>query len=201
MSIKLKKILTGIIGISIVLVLTAVMFLSGIRGEFAGYLNERYPDLSFEVGFAKIDPIYGKYYALVTCLDDGTSFPIAKSFNSKKIHDDYPQYKSRNQYNSKIQGVFSGSGIESSIKSVTGGGKKPFEAGAAYEQINIHIADDAEHLAVVKEVLSLLAKNDIAAERVIFTYEKDKHVYELWASPEEHSLTEDELKAKVRNIK
>jgi len=201
MSIKLKKILTGIIGISIVLVLTAVMFLSGIREEFAGYLNERYPDLSFEVGFAQIDPIYGKYYTLVTCLDDGTSFPIAKSFNTKEIHDDYLQYKSRNQYNSKIQAVFSGSSIEEHLRKVTGSGKEAFETGTAYEQINIHITDDAEHLAVVKEALSLLAKNGISAERVIFTYEKDKHVYELWVSPEEHNLTEEELKEKVRYIK
>lgn len=180
---------------------SAFMFLSGIKGEFAGYLNKRYPDLSFEVGFTKIDPIYGKYYALVTCMDDGTKFPIVKDFNTKEIYDDYIKNKSRDQYNSKIQDVFSGSGIESSIRSVTGGGKKPFEAGAGYEQINIHISDDAEHLAVIKEVLSLLAKNGIAAERVIFTYEKDKHVYELWVSSEEHSLTEEELKKRVRNIK
>ncbi|NLK36365.1 MAG: hypothetical protein GX301_13180 [Gracilibacteraceae bacterium] len=193
--------LISIIGILIVLVFSAIMFLSGIKGEFVGYLSERYPDLSFEVGFTKIDPIYEKYYALATCLDDGTSFPIVKSFNSKEIYDDYLQYKSRNQYNSKIQEVFSGSGIESSIRSVTGGGKKPFETGAAYEQINIHLTNDGEHLAVVKEALALLAKNDIAAEKVIFTYEKDKHVYELWVSSEEYALTEEELKEKVRNIK
>lgn len=183
------------------MVFSAVIFFSGIKGEFAGYLNERYPDLSFEVGFTKIDPIYGKYYALVTCLDDGTSFPIVKGFNTKEIYDDYIQYKSRDQYNSAIQEVFFGSGIESSIRSVTGGGKKPFEADAEYEQINIHIIDDAEHLAVVKEVLSLLAKNDIAADKVIFTYEKDKHVCELWVFSEEYALTEEELKKRVRNIK
>ena len=201
MSIKAKKILISITGISIVLALAAAMFLSGIKGEFISYLDERYPDLSFEIGAVKIDLIYGKYYAKVDCLDDGTSFPIMKSFNTKEIYDDYLQDKSRDQYNSTIQDVFSGSRIEDYLKSVTGGGKEPFEAGAAYTQINIHLSDDAEHLAVVKKALSILAENDVVAEKVIFTYEKDKHVYELWVSSEEYDLTEEELKEKVRSIK
>lgn len=201
MSMRTKRILAGIFGISIGLVLSTVMLLSSIKGEFTGYLDERYPDLSFEVGFAKIDPIYGKYYALVTCLDDGTSFPIMKSFNTKEIFDDYIQYKSHDQYNSTIQDTFSGSDIENSIRSITGGGKIPFETGAVYEQINIHITDDAEHMAVAKKALALLAEKGIAADRVIFTYEKDKHVYELLVSSEEYALTEEELKEKVRYIK
>ncbi|MEA4847750.1 MAG: hypothetical protein VB106_11015 [Clostridiaceae bacterium] len=201
MNIKAKKVLISIIGILIVLVLAAAMLLSGIKGEFISYLDERYPNLSFEIGAVKIDLIYGKYYAKVECMDDGTLFPIMKSFNTKEIYDDYLQYKSRDQYNSTIQDVFSGSDIEGFIRRVTGGGEKTFEAGAAYTQINIHLSDDAEHATVIKKALAILAENGIAAERVIFTYEKDKHVYELWVSSEEYDLTEEELKEKIMRIK
>ncbi len=201
MSKKVKILLTSIIGILLVLVLTSFIFLMGIRGEFTKYLEENYSNLSFKIGFTKINLIYSKFYANVTCLNDGTLFPISKSFKTKDIHENYPQYKSRIQYNSKIKGIFDGSDIESYIKSVTGGGKIPFENNSVYTQINIYLTDDAEHIPVVKKVLYILKESNISAERIILIYEKDKHVYEIRLSSDDYALTEDEIEAKVKKIK
>lgn len=196
-----KAYLVGAMGILLLSILAALIFLMGIRGEFVEHLVEKYPEQSFAVGFTKIDPIYGRFYAKGTCLDDDTSFPISKSFNTTEIFDDYLQYKSRNQYNAKIQKVFTGSDIESYLKSVTGGGKTLFENGGAYEQINIHLSDGVEHISVSKKVLNILKENNIAAESVIITWEEDKHVYELRLSPDDSLLPEKEIEAKVQKIK
>ncbi|MDD4524207.1 MAG: hypothetical protein PHW84_15510 [Methanosarcina sp.] len=201
MSKKNKNLLISSIRILLVLILIVFIFLMGIRGEFTKYLEVKYSDLSFDVGFVKTDPIYGNFYANVTCLNDYTFFPISKSFKTKNIHEDYPQHKSRNQYNSKIIDIFDGSDLESYITSITGGSKIPFENDGVYTQINIYLIDDAEHILVVKKVMNVLEQNNISAEKIIFTYEKDKHVYEIWLSSYDYALTENEIEAKVEKIK
>ncbi len=198
---KRMTVITGMIGIFLVLVLTAFIYLMGIRGEFKKYLHETYSELTFSVGFTRIDPIYGKFYANVTCLNDYTSFPISKTFKTKEIHEDYIQYKSTIQYNTRIKEIFYGSKIERYIKNVTGGSKTPFEESAIYDQINIHLSDDAEQKNIAKETLHMLKENNISARLVIFTYEKDKHVYEIRLSSDDNYLTEKEIEARVRMIK
>jgi len=198
---KLKIALISISGILLVFIIVLYTFLMSIRVEFTKYLDERYPNLLFNVGFTKINIIYGNFYVNVTCLDDGTFFPISKSFNTKIIKEDYPQYKSQIQYNSKIKDIFDVSDIGSYIKSVTGGGKIPYERGGVYTQINIHLIDEAEHTATVKKILYILKEKNISAEKIIFTYEKDKHVYEVLLSSDDYNLTESEIKAKVKKIK
>lgn len=201
MSKKAKAILIIVIGVLAGLALTAFLLLWGIRGEFTSYLKDKYHEQSFEVGFTKIDPIYGKYFASVTCLDDYTKFSISKSFKTKKIHESYLQDKSQNQYNSKINEAFYGSGIESSIKSVTGGGKQPFTKSAGYDQINIYLTGDVQHSAIAKKVLNILHERDISAGKIILTYEKDRHVYEIRLSSGDYSLTESDIETKVQRIK
>lgn len=198
---KAQVLFISLMGILLALVLTAFIFLMGIRGEFIKYLSEKYSDLSFRVGFTKIDPIYGKFYTDVTCLNDNTPFPITKSFKTKEIQEDYPQYKSRIQYNSKIKGMFDGSDIKSHIESVTGGSKIPFEDDGVYTQINIHLTNEAQPIPVAKKVLYILKENNTSAERVILTYESDKHVYEMLLSSDDYTLNENELEAKVKRIK
>lgn len=184
------------------LVLAVFILLIGVRGEFTNYLEAKYSDLSFGVGFVKIDPIYGKFHANVTCLNDEIVFPISKSFKTKDIHEDYPQYKSQIQYNSKIKGIFVGSDIESYIKSITGGGKMPFENGGVYTQINIYLIDNTEHyMPIVKKVLNVLKDNNISAEKIIITYEKDRHVYEMLLTSDDYSMNEMEIEAKVETRK
>ena len=145
--------------------------------------------------------IYGNYYVNVTCLDDKTNFPISKDFKMKNISEDYIQYKSTIQYNSKIKNIFDGSDIQKNIKSVTGGGKILFEENASYEQVNIDLISGTDQIADAKEVLEILKEKNIYAEKVIFTYEKDKSLYELWLSSNDYKLTEKEIELKVRKIK
>lgn len=200
MSKKKKLVLFTITGISL-LALGFSIFLLGIRGEFREYLSEKYPGMPFAVGLTKIDPIYGKFYAEATCLDDYVSFSITKSFNTERISENYSQAKNTIQYNSRIQGILETSGVKESIKHVTGGGKVPFGDGDVYEQINIHLSDNAEAAPVAKRVLSILNENNIFAEKIILTYEREKHVFELWISSNDVGLNENEIQEKVRMIK
>ncbi len=198
---KAKAILTGILGVLLVLFLAVCILLINIRGEFVKHLEEKYSEQSFTVGFTKIDPIYGNFYAMATCLNDHTVFPIAKSFNTKHIRDNYVQSRSQNQYNSRLDEIFKGSIIENQIGSVTGGGKMPFQNDGIYTQINIYLTEDAMHISAATDALRMLNENNISAERIIFTYEKDRHVYEILLSLDDYQLTEKELEAKVRRIK
>jgi hypothetical protein len=182
-----------------VFLVIAFVFLLSIRSEFTNYLDTKYTEQSFKVGFTKIDPIYGHYYANVTCLNDDTSFPISKGFKTKKINDDYIQYKSRNQYNFKIKSIFDGTKVQKNISSVTGGGKTPFENNASYEQVNMYLISD--QVKAAKEVLQILKEKNIYAEKVIFTYEKDKHLYELHLSSTDYNLTEEEIELSIMKIK
>ncbi|HOE58012.1 MAG TPA: hypothetical protein PLI20_10520, partial [Bacillota bacterium] len=165
------------------------------------YLEEKYPDLSFKVGFAKVDIIYSKYYASAACMNDSTSFCIAKGFGEKAVNEDYLENKNRILYNLRIQSLFKGSDIEGYLISATGTGEKSMEACDEFMQVNIRLSNDAEHIAVVRKALSILAENKIIAEKVIFTYEKGNGVYELWVSPDEYNSTENELEKKERRIK
>jgi hypothetical protein len=196
-----KTVLTGILGVVLILVLAAFILLMNIRWEFTKYLDGKYSELSFTVGFTKIDPIYGKYYAMASCSDDNIVFPITKSFNTKHIQENYVQTKSQQQYNYRLNEIFRGSIIEGQIRSITGGGKTPFDKGSIYTQINIHLTEDAKHVLAAKEVMHMLQENNISAERIIFTYETDKHVYEIKLSSEDYSFNEEEIKDKVKMIK
>ena len=198
---KKKFALINIVGIIFVVIVIASISLLSIRCEFTKYLDTKYNEISFKVSFTKIDVIYGNYYANVTCLNDGTSFPISKGFKTKNIKEDYLQYKSINQYNTTIKSIFDGSNIKRSIANVTGGSKMPFSNNTSYEQVNISFISDTDHIADAKEVLEILKEKNIYVEDLIFTYEKDESVYELWLSSNDYNLTEKEIQLKVRKIK
>lgn len=198
---KKRGVLVNVGVILLVVILIAFIFHLSIRSEFTKYLDTKYPELSFKVGVTKFDIVYGNYYANVTCLDDKTNFPISKGFKTKNISEDYIQYKSRIQYNSKIKSIFDGSEIQKNINSVTGGSKIPFENNAPYEQVNIDLISGTNQVVDAKEVLKILKEKNIYAEKVIFTYEKDKNLYELWLSSNDYMLTEKEIESKVRKIK
>jgi len=173
----------------------------GIRGEFKIYLSENYPQSDFTVGFTKIDPIYGYFYASVTCMDDDVIFSISKSFNTQKINDNFLESKNKIQYNSKIKEIFESSTIKNEIKAVTGGGKSLFGTGYFYDEIYVHILDNVDAIPVAGKVLTVLKENKIHAETIIITYEKEKHVYEIVLSSDDYGLTNKEIESKVQKIK
>jgi len=197
-SVKRRSIIVGML---LVLVLSGFFLSVSIRREFTGYLIDAYPGETFSVEFVKVDFIYGKYYAGATSLKNNTSFAISKSFGTGKINEDYLQTKSQNQYNSRLRSIFQGNSIERDIKNLSGGGKMPFDNPGVYDQINVTLTDDARHIPVTKKVLNELKEHDISAQRVIISFEKDRHVYEIWLSSDDHLLEEREIEAKVRKIK
>jgi hypothetical protein len=198
----LKRKSVIIISMILGLLLAGFIFLLHVRGEFKSYLSEKYPEQIFNIGFVKIDPIYGNYIANVTCLDDYVSFPISKSFYIKSIHEDYSQSKSQIQYNSKIRDVFYGSDIKGSIINVTGGGGKTlYQNDGYFSQINLHVTTDAELISVTKRTLAVLRENHIDADTIILMQEKGGHIYELKVSSIDYNLTEKELSDKMRMIK
>lgn len=196
---KRKIIIPAAIGLG--LLITGFAYLMQIRGGFKDYLSEKYPEQMFQVGFVKIDPIYGNYFTTVSCLDDDVSFPIRKSFRTENINESYLQTKSHNQYNAYIKEVFNESGIKNHIISVTGGGKDHYQNDGHYDQINLYLTEEADLISVTKTALNLLREKGVQADTVILTQEKDGHVYELYGSTADYPLTEDQLREKIRKIK
>lgn len=128
-------------------------------------------------------------------------FPLSKSFNTQVIREDYLGYKSRNQYNERLREIFMSSGLNGEIKSVTGGGKTPYQNDGNYEQINFSLAKESDHPAVARKILGTLQGQGISASVIIMVYEKDDHVYELRLSQADYSLSEQELERKIRKLK
>ena len=196
-----NKIFLAVILLAVVLIIISAAFLFNVRSGFIEHLEKRYPGQKFSVGFVKIDLIYSKYIANVTSLDDNISFPISLSFKTKKIHEDYPQYKSQVQYNTKLKDVFESSDLKYSVREVTGSGKIPFQNGGQYNQINVYITEGSEIAFVAHGVLFLLKDNNISSDRIIFTQEKEKHVYELHLVKGDMNMNQAELEAKIQRIK
>lgn len=198
---KKKKVLYGALTVLLGLALGSGIFLMNMRWEFEKHLEGAFPELTFSVGLAKIDPIYEKSYARATCLEDGTVFTIAKGFKSKEISENYLMAKSQIGYNDRIRDVFSGSGLEKDLKSATGGGKELFEEDSPFAQINLHLAEEADHAQVVEEALNLLREAGISAELIIAEYEKEGHVYEIRLSDADYNLTAADLVMRTKRIK
>lgn len=197
---KTKLFLISMLGILLVLVIVSGIFLMNIREDFKEHLKAEYPELLFTVGFTKIDPVFGSFYAEATCLNDNTVFSIRQSFNTKRIRENYSQNKSQNQYNSKIKGIFRGSDVESKIKSATGGGKSFFDNAVIYSQISVSLVREAQHISVVKEILRIIKANDIVVENILFTYEKNNGIYQILLSEEDYNMSEKEIEVKVIKI-
>lgn len=201
MSKKRRMIISAAMGLG--LLIAGFVYLMQIRGEFKDYLSEKYPEQTFQVGFIKIDPIYGSYFTTVSCLDDDVSFPIRKSFRTENINESYLQTKSHNQYNAYIRELFNESGIKGHITSVTGGGKdkEHYQNDGHYDQINLYLTQEAELISITQTALNLLREKGVQADTVILTQEKDGHVYELYGSTGDYALTEEQLREKIRKIK
>jgi hypothetical protein len=201
MSKTVKIITTSVICMALAGVLAVLILLASVGREFSAHLKVQYPEASFKRGIVKVDIIHGNYYSMVTSLEDDTVFPIAKYFHSKDIYEDYPQAKSKKQYNSKIRDIFKDSDVENFVSSITGGGKIPFTDEASYEQINVYLTGSEDNVSTVKNILDILKEKDIHYERIGFTYEKDNGIYEVWLSSKDFLLSKEEIGLKVIKVK
>lgn len=185
----------------IVILIAGFAFLILVRWEFAGHLKESYPGKTFWVGFVMVDPIYGNFVSKVECLEDYVTFTVTKSLKTKKISDNYPPSKSQVQYNAMIRDVFKSSAIMGEIESLTGGGKRSFDGSGNFDQINFHLVDEKEHAFDIATILRILEDSGIEAQKIIFTYEKEKHVYEALFSSDDYGLELDDIKKRIEKIK
>ncbi|MBU3100818.1 MULTISPECIES: hypothetical protein [Clostridium] len=197
--VKKKVALIKIGGIILVVIIAAFIYSLSIRSEFTKYLDTKYPRLSFKVGLTKNNILYGNYYSDVTCLNDGTYFVISK--DKENISEDYIQYKSVMQYNSKIKSAFKGRAIQKHIKSVTGSGAIPFKNNASYIQIYIDLINGVDQISDAKDVLKILKEKNIVTNSIIFSYEKDKSYYELWLPSNGYNLTRKQIESKIIKIR
>lgn len=89
MKIRKKNIL--IIVIIAILILSLLKYVQ-IKLEFSNYLKNKYPEISFDIGMIKYDPLYPKIYAKAKS-DDKIEFMIKKPPGSNKIFEHYLREK------------------------------------------------------------------------------------------------------------
>ncbi|HKL10348.1 MAG TPA: hypothetical protein VJ990_02835 [Clostridia bacterium] len=201
MTMKKKKIISILLWILVAVLIAFLGFLMLVRNELSDYIEAKYPDKTFSIGFTKIDPIYEKFYSRGTCLDDDTVFGIYKSWNTKKISDSYSENKNQNEYNEMIRSIFMFMPIQSEIKSVTGSGKTPYIGNPNFDQINFYLADEKDHAEDIEVILNRLEERKIEAVAIIMSYEKDGHVYSIRLSSEDYGLSLEEIKSRIEMIK
>lgn len=198
-----KLIIISAIGILVIINLIGFVFLLNIRGKFTKYLEEKYPDISFRVGFTKINPVDGDFYAKVTCSDDRTTFNIYKlNYGKKSIEENYLETKNHNNFNNKINDIFEKEYTRNDIRGITGSGLNYVESNLSFNGIHFYLIDDIKDpILTIKDVLNILKNNDITSEIITVTYEKDKHVYEIHLTSDDYYLTEKEVLEKIMKIK
>ena len=91
----MKRRILSIVSIIILFIVLLIFRLINVRSEFYKYLKVNYPNNSFQVNLPKIDILYGSYYSDVFCINDSRSFKISKSWNTKKVSEQYFDMKNR----------------------------------------------------------------------------------------------------------
>lgn len=198
MSRKHKVLLTSIL-VVLVLISTWLLFTMNIRSEFKTHLGNKYPEQKFTVGIVKYDPLYGNYFADVTCLDDSIHFRVGKNSYTKEVSDYYGGMKRTAQSNSEVTALFNQSDIKSSIEKVSGWGISP--GGGEFGGISLVLTGDADMASVAVQTIVTLKENKISSQTVDLLQEKDKKVYELRLSPADYALSKSELEAKIKRRK
>ncbi len=196
-----KKTVSMLLWIAAAVLIAFFGFLMLVRNELTDYIESKYPDRTFSVGMAKVDPIYGKFYCGATCLEDYTAFGIYKSWKANRISDNYRETKSQNEYNETIRSIFKFIPIQSEIESITGSGKAPYIGSPNYEQINFYLADEKDHAEDIEAILDRLEERKIEAQAIIMTYEKDGHIYSIRLSSEDYGLGTEEIEKRIEMIK
>lgn len=199
--IKSHKVLLISITAVLALVFAWFLFTASIRSEFKSHLSKTYPEQKFNMGFVKFEPIYGNYFADVTCLDDSISFRVSKNNYTKVISDYYSGAKRVSQYNSKIKAIFNSSDLKNAIRDVSGWGSSPYKDDGVYDQISLVITENIDLISFATKTIALLKENNISAEIVGILQEKDNRVYEIRLSPADYSLSKSELEAKIERRK
>lgn len=187
------------IGISITL-LAGILYLFGIRQQFASYLKVAYPDKSFHVGLVGVDILYDKYYAEVTCKEDKIKFSVIKAFSSSHIEDNYLEMHIESQNRLIAEELFQNTVVEPYIHNASLLTSKLEPDNRNYEILYLHLTMDCDPIKTIEEVQKIVQNSTIKVTTLNFLYEKEKHVYEVYL-PTYESFTNEELKSKIVQVK
>ena len=196
---RIQKVLLISISVIFVLVLAWLLYIMNIRSEIKTHLGKKYPEQKFAVCIVKYDPLYGNYFADVTCLDDSIHFRVGKNSYTKEVSDYYGEMKRTAQSNSEVTALFEQSDIKSSIDKVSGWGISP--SGGEFGGISLILTEDADMASVAVQTIVTLRENNISSQTVDLLQEKDKKLYELRLLPADYALTKNELEAKIERRK
>ena len=192
---RISKLLGAGIGIALLL---GILYLLGIRAEFASHLQTTYPDKHFHIGLVGIDPLYDKYYAKVTCKEDETEFSVRRHFSSSDIEDNYGEMLLKNQNQSIAEELFKNTAVEPYISHVSLLSSKLDNR--TYDTLYLNLTMDCDTLKTIEEIQKVVQNSNIKVTTLSFLYEKEKHVYEV-TFPTAEELTREELQSKIIQIK
>lgn len=181
------------LGILIIINFLGFMKLSKTRNEFITYLDEKYSENSFKVGFIMIGS--ESLFSKVTCLDDSTDFTIHKNnYGNKIIDENYLESKNNNSFNSKINDIFKNEYNKNDIESVMGTGTVYDKNKLSYSSIRFYLIDDVEDpFITIKDIMGILKDNNIESKRITIHYEISNYNYELYFTSNNYDLTEREI--------
>ena len=192
---RISKLLGAGIGIALLL---GILYLLGIRAEFASHLQTTYPDKHFHIGLVGIDPLYDKYYAKATCKEDETKFSVRRYFSSSDIEDNYAEMLLKNQNRFISEELFKNTAVEPYISHVSLLSSKIDNGN--YDTLYLNLTMDCDPLEAIDEIQKVVQNSDIKVTTLSFLYETEKHVYEV-TFPTAEELTREELQSMIVQIK
>lgn len=159
-----------------------------IYNEFKDYLNENYPDKSFDLYWVKYDFIYNHFSAKVYCNNDRTKFFIHKN---DVISEEYLITKNIEEMNKVINSCFENEDVKryirhlnvSSYKIVLNSDeeidyKKNVDRIYVYYYDNL-IKNNNQLAEISYKIVHILKDNNVDFNIINFTNERDSKVYEL----------------------
>jgi hypothetical protein len=183
-----KKLVLTILAIVVIALVGFNLYKLKIHKEFTTYLENKYPENSFKVGWVKYNFVYGdSFYSEVICREDGTKFTI--SCNKGAISEQYVQFLSNNRYINSIVQHFKSEAILNSISSISPSADNSI-AVAFHEN---QFSDDKSFAEASFEVISVLKKNNVKFNSIVLWHGTRGKLCEI-------RLTGTEINGGIQNI-
>jgi hypothetical protein len=169
-----KKLFLIILGVVLTVLSGFNLYKVKIHKEFATYLQNKYPENSFKVGWVKYDFVYGdSFYSEVICREDGTKFTI--SCNKGAISEQYVQFLSNNRYKNSIVQHFKSEAILNSISSISPSADDSITVAFRANQFS----DDKSFAEASFEVIRVLKKNNVKFNSIVLWHGTKAKLFEI----------------------
>lgn len=191
-----KKLFLIILTIVLILFIGFNFYKLKFYKSFTTYLQNKYPENSFRVGWVKYDFIYGEaFYSKVLCKEDETKF-IIRDINGV-ISEEYVSILSNNRYKDSLIQYFKSEAILNSISNVTPSADRSISVTFRDDQFK-----DNKSLAVAShEVIRVLKKNNVQLNSIAFWHAAETKLYEIRLEGEDINSQIEDIADKIRIIK